>query len=240
MPSYVCGLDLGQAADPSALVIVERHEDLGYDPATVQTFTTWSAGGGDVTTRQAILEANGRVQYVDELPAPQLLSYDVRHALRFPLGTPYPQIVGDVVRLLHQPPLAGKVRLIIDATGVGRPVVDMFSRHPERRFPVVPVVITAGDTVTKGEDGSWRVPKRDLVGAVQVELQNKRLRFPDPKKLPTIDVLTHELSQFRVTISAAGHDSYEAWRERDHDDLVLALAVALWYGVTRYSTGVYI
>ena len=180
------------------------------------------------------------MQYVDELQAPKLLSYDVRHALRFPLGTPYPQIVDDVARLLHQPPLVGNVRLVIDATGVGRPVVDMFYRHPERRFPVVPVVITTGDTVTKGEDGYLRVPKRDLVGAVQVELQNKRLRFPDPKKLPTVDVLTHELSHFRVTISAAGHDSYEAWRTRDHDDLVLALAVTLWYGVTRYSTGAYL
>ena len=29
---------------------------------------------------------------------------------------------------------------------------------------------------------------------------------------------------------ATGHDSYEAWREGDHDDLVLSLALAVWYG----------
>ena len=25
-----------------------------------------------------------------------------------------------------------------------------------------------------------------------------------------------------------GHDSYEAWREKDHDDLVLATSLAVW------------
>jgi hypothetical protein len=29
---------------------------------------------------------------------------------------------------------------------------------------------------------------------------------------------------------ATGHDSYEAWREGDHDDLVLAVALACWTG----------
>ena len=26
------------------------------------------------------------------------------------------------------------------------------------------------------------------------------------------------------------HDSYGAWREKEHDDLVLAVALACWYG----------
>jgi hypothetical protein len=29
---------------------------------------------------------------------------------------------------------------------------------------------------------------------------------------------------------ATGHESPEAWRERDHDDLVLAVALAVWCG----------
>lgn len=33
---------------------------------------------------------------------------------------------------------------------------------------------------------------------------------------------------FKVKISTSGHDSYEAWREGDHDDLVLAALLALW------------
>lgn len=41
-------------------------------------------------------------------------------------------------------------------------------------------------------------------------------------------MLVKELLNFKVTISTSGHDSYEAWREGDHDDLVLATAMALW------------
>jgi hypothetical protein len=41
--------------------------------------------------------------------------------------------------------------------------------------------------------------------------------------------LRAELLNFRVTINlATGYDRYEAWREGDHDDLVLAAALAVW------------
>jgi hypothetical protein len=33
----------------------------------------------------------------------------------------------------------------------------------------------------------------------------------------------------KINISTA-HDSYEAWREGDHDDLVLSVALACWAG----------
>ena len=33
------------------------------------------------------------------------------------------------------------------------------------------------------------------------------------------------------------HDSYGAWREGQHDDLVLALALALWAGVNTRPAG---
>jgi hypothetical protein len=31
-------------------------------------------------------------------------------------------------------------------------------------------------------------------------------------------------------VTAAANETFEAWRERDHDDLVLALALALYVG----------
>ena len=27
-----------------------------------------------------------------------------------------------------------------------------------------------------------------------------------------------------------GNETFESWRERDHDDLVLAVALAIWFG----------
>jgi len=41
-------------------------------------------------------------------------------------------------------------------------------------------------------------------------------------------VLTRELLNFQVKINDLAHDSYGAWREGTHDDLVLAVALACW------------
>ena len=42
------------------------------------------------------------------------------------------------------------------------------------------------------------------------------------------ELFIKELQAFRVKISISGHDSYEAHREGDHDDLVLAVAIGAW------------
>ena len=50
--------------------------------------------------------------------------YSVRHLQRFPLGTPYTDIVPAVAKIVDTPPLKGHVTLCVDQTGVGRAVVD--------------------------------------------------------------------------------------------------------------------
>ncbi len=42
--------------------------------------------------------------------------------------------------------------------------------------------------------------------------------------------MIEELQNFRIKFTKAGNDTYEAWRESDHDDLVLAAAMAAWFG----------
>jgi hypothetical protein len=46
--------------------------------------------------------------------------------------------------------------------------------------------------------------------------------------LPEAAVLVRELATFSAKLSRAGSETYEAWREQDHDDLVLAVALAAW------------
>jgi hypothetical protein len=41
------------------------------------------------------------------------------HLDRFELGTPYPEVVEKLGEFLARPPLAGRTRLAVDATGVG-------------------------------------------------------------------------------------------------------------------------
>ena len=50
--------------------------------------------------------------------------------------------------------------------------------------------------------------------------------------------LIHELKDFKVKIDLkTAHDAYGAWREGEHDDIVLSLAVALWVAenAVRYN-----
>jgi hypothetical protein len=147
--------------------------------------------------------------------------FAVRHLHRWPLGTPYPQVVADVKALFARPPLQGSV-LAVDQTGVGRAVVDQF-RAAGIGASLRPLTITGGEN-----SGGGSVAKKDLVGAVQVPLQDRRLKVADG--LPLAAVLAEELAAFRVKVTLAGNETFEAWRERDHDDLVLAVALALYVG----------
>ncbi len=157
------------------------------------------------------------------------LMFRCRHLQRWPLRTSYPSIVADVARMMDDKELHGEREpvLAIDATGVGAPVVDLF-KHGNLRAELMPIQITGGDTVRRA-DGVTRVPKRDLVGAAKVALQTERLRIAP--ELPEAQTLVRELDNFQHKINPeTAHDSYAAWREGAHDDLVLAVAMALWQG----------
>jgi hypothetical protein len=149
--------------------------------------------------------------------------YGCRYLKRWALGSSYPRIVADVGALLAGP-LSG-ARLAVDATGVGRPVADLFR---ERFGPrVVAVTITGGSgQAYDAASASMHVPKKDLVFGLLSLMQRGRLKIA--RALPEAAALERELTTFKVKVSLAGHESFEAWRERDHDDLVLALALATW------------
>ena len=71
----------------------------------------------------------------------------------------------------------------------------------------------------------WQVgvPKRELVGTLVALYQTGRLKTAEDLLLTP--ALTKELVNFKLKVNLeTGHDSYEAWRESDHDDLVLAVA----------------
>ncbi len=152
---------------------------------------------------------------------------------RAELGTPYPAVVAKVRDLLLSGPYAkGDVRLIVDGTGVGRPVVEMLQDALKEEIKkalvrITPVLITGGDE-ERWESWSWRVPKRDLLGNLVVLFQQQRLQIPET--LPGKEKLIEELLSVGRKITDTGRDVYGAWREGEHDDMVLALALACWGG----------
>ena len=153
-----------------------------------------------------------------------------RHLERLPLGLDYPTIVEHVRGLVSRPELGRRTTLVVDATGVGRPVVDLL-RRAQLPCRLMPVTITSGDRETS-DSGTWRVPKRDLITGLLVLLQREEVDICG--HLPESETLVKELSAIRIKVSLAGHDTYGAWREGEHDDLVLAAALACWRGTKKH------
>jgi hypothetical protein len=206
--SFHVGVDLGQAADYTAV-------------AVVQTVTEETPAGG--TERHLHL----------------------RHLERYELGTPYPEIADKVASLVRSPSLvltefdpellryfSRPPELIVDDTGVGRAVADLLKT---KGLKFKAITITGGDEVHGVGGGRYRVPKRDLVGALEVPFHTGRLKIAESMEL--WPALKKELLNFRRKINLkTAHDSYEHWREGDHDDLVLAAALACWW-ITRRRRG---
>lgn len=151
--------------------------------------------------------------------------YELPHLERPPLGTSYPDIIDQLKGLIEQLPAHERLSIVVDRTGCGRPVVDLMRKEKLR---VVPITITFGGAVTGNNWSSYHVPKRDLVSNLAILFQSGRLKIA--RALPAASTLVGELQNFKMKITAAGNDTYEAWRESDHDDLVLASAIACWFG----------
>jgi len=149
--------------------------------------------------------------------------YHVRRLERI-RGAPYPDIAQKVKAIMATPTLLGRTYLVVDQTGVGAPVVDLLR---QAGLKPIAVSIHGGASVAR-EGDSWRVPKRDLVGTLQVLLQSGRFKVSNKLKLGPI--LQAEMLNFKVKIDpVTAHDSYSAWRDNEHDDLVLSAALAAWW-----------
>jgi hypothetical protein len=180
----------------------------------------------------AVIERTGRT------PA----YYEVRWLQRWPLKTSY-QVIADETRdLVESDEVAIQrvsswktcsrpVALVVDKTGVGAPVVDMLKRL---KLDPYAVTITGGHEITRVSGRDYRVPKVHLVMCVQLLLNDGRLKIsPD---LPESKQLSEELHKFQIRKTPSGGAQYEApWREGEHDDLVLAVALAGWFGETQIS-----
>lgn len=151
--------------------------------------------------------------------------HHVRHIHRWEKGTGYATVVKETGDLIRRGRLQNAI-ILIDATGVGREVASLYLQAYRLgrlgRFWPRPMVITGAREVT-----DELVPKRELVGKMQTLLQGGRLKIAD--SLPLADVLRRELMTFKVKMTPTGQETYESAREADHDDLVLAVALACWF-----------
>lgn len=155
-------------------------------------------------------------------------AYDLVHLERFELRTPYEEIHDRCGSILHNPKLIGDVHFVIDATGVGNPIAQMmYALGP------IPIVITSGNQVNERDNGGYNVPKRDVVTVTQSVFQSGRIRIG--AGLQHIEQLKRELLGFKPKPQKSGRFGYEAETESTHDDLVMSIAIAIWYMERLYG-----
>lgn len=209
---YFLSLDLGRTSEHSALAIVRR----------------------SLIIADGLPRRDRRGELVFE--------YGVVHGRRYPKGTPYPEIIGELKgRILPRPELQPPPRLLVNATYVGRAVVDLVL-EAGLGLEVVPLIITGGDEVRW--DGwppsydvrGWWVAKHQLVSAVQAALQAGRLKIADiphePGAVSPADTLRRELKAFSVRQVKAAGETY-AVRESADEDLLVAAAMPVLVGGQR-------
>jgi hypothetical protein len=114
-------------------------------------------------------------------------------------------------------------RVWICCTGVGRAVFDIFKT--ERVPRIVPVTITFGGEDGPKAHGGHNVTKLGLVSRLQALMHTGKLHMPDT--LPLSKLFRRELLDFRVSYTAVGNATFGA-REGAHDDLILAVALAVY------------
>ena len=207
----ILGLDLGQSRDYTALSVTEVRTDFARRTTLylTRTLDRWQPP---------------RYQQVVDRVAAMVPKLTVGVLVDSPNGTGI---------TLMRP----RVTLVLDRTGVGRAVGDMFA---EASLPVdlQLVTITSGSEVNRDPDGGWKVPKKDLVADVAVAMQNGR--FEVVEQLEHAATLRREMQNFRARYSLAGNQTFAAgddWRQGNHDDLVLAVALSLWWGEHTASRG---
>jgi len=108
---------------------------------------------------------------------------------------------------------------------MGAVVLDVLRQRAFSECRPLPVVFTGGERETFSVD-RWHVPKRDLMQGLAVLLEGGGLQV-EPRLLEG-EALRREV---RWEISDSGRDLFGG--EKEHDDLVMAVALGVWWGRRR-------
>jgi len=153
--------------------------------------------------------------------------YNLTYLYRVPLETAYPRIVNWISDLVHTQLLKYNCVLVVDYTGVGRPVVDLLR---EQQITLLAANITSGYAANWRLGNEVSIPKKEIITSLLVTLSDYRLRISP--HIFSVDTLTQEFVGFNEKISARGNLQYEAGYGY-HDDIVISIGLAVWYGEHR-------
>lgn len=202
---YFVGVDVGQAIDPTAIVILEFRQQYQVN----MHYSTEHRPHGD----------------------PQ---YWIVDAAKLPLGMLFPDQAQAIAAIAARDPLAGNAEMIVDRSGLGRPVVDELRKL---RVPkLTGVVIGPGEDQRRDGAYNWRVSKLQLVTTLSAKLNDGTFKIAE--EMPLRDELVKELQELQVSFTSSGAMTFAA-AGSGHDDLAIAAALALWGAAGRPSYGAF-
>lgn len=223
------GIDVGKIQDNTALSVAEVTQ---VDTGRVRYGTNITLGHHDKYGMW--VEPTGMYPVMTS-------EYTIRHITRLPLGLSYPKVAAHVVTMLENPLFRNReVRVLIDVTGVGRPVYDDIyeaielqryrvheadSTHPtgarneQYRIWLKPISFVHGEKYNRA---TGTLGKAYLVSRLQSLLQSGRVHAPDTRE---VRATLEELKVYEIKVDQDGKDTYGASTGK-HDDLATALALA--------------
>mgnify|MGYP006348886157 FL=1 len=200
---WVLGVDLASARDYSAMCLVERVQ---------------------IKTGEREYHDGKAIQIEDKYET----ELHVRNVRRLPRTYSYLDVARHIRMAVEHPSVAGDIKVVVDVNGPGRPVVHLLR---EEGLHVLPVCATGGrnEALSKDQTGieTYNVAKKILVFDTVVAFQNARLLVSE--ELQHKDLLIRELNTYKMKMTGAGNETFSAWHERDHDDLVSALTLCVWF-----------
>ncbi len=228
----VCiGVDVGQIHDPTAIAVAE-----------VMQVHTGKFRYGREFHKPAHVDENLIFHKAIDADPVMTSEYTIRYIRRLPLGTSYPDVALYIADMLCNPMFQHRdVRVLIDVTGVGRPVYDDLKREVSLReaakhVQVKPITFSHGEKYNRT---TGVLAKAFLVSRLQSLLQATRVHGPDT---PEMRATTEELKVYEIKVSEDGTDQYGAIVGK-HDDLATALGLACledpWSERVTYSQRVY-
>lgn len=224
------GIDVGQVHDPTSICVAEVHQ---VDTGEVRYVPNPEMG-----------RHNERGEWIaPKVYDPILRSeYIVRFIKRLPLNTSYPEVALHIANMLDNELFQNRnINVLIDVTGVGRPVYDSLRKEillrqhnakviyrPEvglrlqigrHTLLIKPINFVHGEKYNRKE-GS--LGKAFFVSKMQVLLQDKRIHGPDTSEM---QAAIDELKVYEIKVNNDGKDTYGA-KTGKHDDLATALGLS--------------
>lgn len=225
------GVDVGQIHDPTALCVCEveqkdtgrvryvGEQTIGY----VDEYGAWVPPTGQEAVKRS--------------------EYTVKQIRRLPLNTSYPDVAEHLADMLGKDVFKNrKVRLLIDVTGVGRPVYDAlklemllrlnnaevkhqlsggieFKMSERHTLQLKPISFVHGEIYNRSKG---TLGKAFLVSRLQTLLQWRRFHAPATKE---VLAMCEELLVYEIKIDESGKDTYGA-KIGKHDDLATAAGLS--------------